>query len=340
MQNALCGYYPPARQAEFQRLVTSLATTKMSYGGAVGDQLPMLEMAATVEELTSTVARIADLKTSVLDRNAANLREACTFLLSFGGMLDSDLLKGAETAKFDEFAKNAKLDTDRINELRGKGMWGANVETDMSTVTADASVQALPAAAQTAATNPNPVQWTARFNRNKAQTENDLATTSDISTRTAGDLAPGAGLSDRETSHQKITDEAPTLKWSEGAKMWALNELDTWVSTMRALSLPLAAGPSGTTNGLMNVVEMVGGLSGPEARLVAIGYLLPIHAHSLVEVMAAAGSHGVPYTAGQSMYHNIAPFAEDDLRANCGLTPSGAKGKRFPDEAPLNAPVG
>jgi hypothetical protein len=128
-----------------------------------------------------------------------------------------------------------------------------------------------------------------------------------------------------------------TLAWSEGAKMWAINEKDEWVRAMRELSLPLGAGPSGTTNMLMNVCSILGG-DPTGTRLACIGYLLPIHAHSLVEVLAAAASHGVGFTAGQQMYRNIAPFPEDVLRSRCGIQPANAEGRpRFPDEPPATA---
>jgi hypothetical protein len=52
---------------------------------------------------------------------------------------------------------------------------------------------------------------------------------------------------------------------------------------------------------------------------------LPIHAHSLVEVMQAASGHGCePPTYDLTMYRKIDPLKEGELRA-CG-------GGKFPDE--------
>ena len=115
--------------------------------------------------------------------------------------------------------------------------------------------------------------------------------------------------------------------------------LDPWVQAMRSMSLPLAGGPSGTTNLLMNVNDVLKGVGAEEARLACIGYLLPIHAHSLVEVMTSAATHGAGYTAGQGMYRNIRPYGEETLRADCGLTPLKDGKKRFPDEPVETAPV-
>lgn len=115
-----------------------------------------------------------------------------------------------------------------------------------------------------------------------------------------------------------------SLAWQEGARTWALNEKNAWVASMRELSLPLAAGPSGTTDMLMNASKTLGGVSAVDTRLACIGYLLPANHHSLVEVMTAAASHGAPMTQGQQMYTNIQPYSAGELR--------GFGGGKFPHE--------
>lgn len=117
------------------------------------------------------------------------------------------------------------------------------------------------------------------------------------------------------------------LSWQEGARVWMLNEANAWVERMRSLSLPLAAGPSGTTNMLMNTAQVLGGVSPVDARLACMGYLLPANHHSLVEVMVAAASFGAPYVEGQQMYRHIAPYNDTQLRT--------FGGGRFPDEPAL-----
>jgi hypothetical protein len=139
----------------------------------------------------------------------------------------------------------------------------------------------------------------------------------------------GAALSTREEAlHQKEqldwSKDKHAVKWEEGVKVWIINERDKWVQVQRSLSLPLGAGPSGTTNMLMQAAQAL--KAEPlSARLACIGYLLPAHHHTLVEVLAAAAAFGCDYTPGQRMYRNIKPLSESELRA-CG------NDNKFPDE--------
>jgi hypothetical protein len=175
-------------------------------------------------------------------------------------------------------------------------------------------------------------QWSSRENRNKVEEgEGKAKTPAADPDRKAGDVAgEGTGLSGREMEMQGLSGAEDPVKWSEGARMWIINEKDEWVKTMRSLSLPLAAGPSGTTNVLMNTNAMLGAVSPVEMRVAAMGYLIPIHAHSFVEISAAAAPYGVPHNPGKQMYHSIPPFDEAQLRDACGR--SGSSKKLFPDE--------
>ena len=158
--------------------------------------------------------------------------------------------------------------------------------------------------------------------------------------RTAADLAPGAGLSERETAHMSLAP-GDVLKWSEGDKTWFMNEKDSWIEAIRSLGLPLGGGPSGTTTAIMNTNELIAGTSAENARLCAIGYLLPIHAHTLVEILAAAAAFGPGFTAGRQMYMSLPPLGAEQLR---NLGRAGPAGKLFPHEpdppppAPAPAP--
>jgi hypothetical protein len=143
------------------------------------------------------------------------------------------------------------------------------------------------------------------------------------STRTPNDLRRGTGTTGRENAHMGISPD-DVLTWAEGDKSWFINEADTWVQAIRALGLPLAAGPSGTTTAIMNTNELIAGTTAENARLCAIGYLLPIHAHTLVEVMTAASAFGASFTAGRQMYTNIAPFTPRQLRSLGRLNPQAA----------------
>jgi hypothetical protein len=162
------------------------------------------------------------------------------------------------------------------------------------------------------------------------------------SSRTVGDMtAAGMPLTNRELAHQGLALSTDILKWNEGDRMWLANEKNQWVEAIRELSLPFAGGPSGFTNAFLNSVQLMGAIGAAgsmnDARLSCLGYLLNINAHSTVEVLAAAAGFGCSFTAGPTMYENIAPLdKEGDLRP-CGR-PGGEGGKMlFPSEPDLSA---
>ena len=125
--------------------------------------------------------------------------------------------------------------------------------------------------------------------------------------------------------------ETARLQWEEGARIWMMNETNKWVYLMRQLSMPLAAGPSGTTNKLMNLGQVLG-MSPYDTRLACIGYLLPAHHHSLCEIMEAAQPHGAAdFIRGRQMYTSIQPWSQSELK--------GFGGGKFPHESHREAPV-
>jgi len=174
-------------------------------------------------------------------------------------------------------------------------------------------------------------QWHTRADRADAQgvdrADREGRSAVGRSTRKIGET--GATLSPREQAlHEQAVPgwdpKVDVVRWEEGTKIWVMNERDKWVQWQRKLSIPLGAGPSGTTNQLMQAasalkVEMYA------ARAACIAYLLPAHHHTLVEILAAASAFGCTYTAGQKMYRKISPFSEAELRS-CG------KDNKFPDE--------
>ena len=124
------------------------------------------------------------------------------------------------------------------------------------------------------------------------------------SARTAADV----GVHADEHSFMGLADPAQKLKWEEGARKWRINENDEWVQSIRELSLPIKAGPSGTTDRILQTRALLGVSTPVDARAACIGYLLPINAHSLVEILAAASQFGCAYAPGPSMYQSIDPF--------------------------------
>jgi hypothetical protein len=143
----------------------------------------------------------------------------------------------------------------------------------------------------------------------------------------------GIGLSNREAEAQGNPAANEALKWQEGVKTWVMKKEHEWTAAQKALKIPLGAGPSGTTSALFQVSKMLGYNDNLGIRMACIGYILPINAHSLVEVLTAAAAHGCPPPQGQKMYKKIDPLSEDQLRA-CGR-PGGKDGKNlFPDDPP------
>lgn len=99
------------------------------------------------------------------------------------------------------------------------------------------------------------------------------------------------------------------LTWREGLDLYYMKEENSWVKKMKGLGMPIGAGPSGTTDRIM---QTGGHLKcDPKAtRAASIGYLLPINAHTLVEIMTSAKPYG-PFSEpvdSFAMYKKIPPF--------------------------------
>jgi hypothetical protein len=174
-------------------------------------------------------------------------------------------------------------------------------------------------------------QWHARADRADVAgvPRSDAAGRSEVARSDRTLPQTGAGMSPREIALAQQAQpgwdpDKDRLFWEEGAKVWMLNERDKWVQWQRKMSLPLGAGPSGSTNQLMQAAKALN-VSAYPARSACIAYLLPSHHHSLVEILAAAAPFGCTYTGGQKMYRQISPFTEAELRS-CG------KDNKFPDE--------
>jgi hypothetical protein len=334
--------------AETKKILEACASGA-TFAGSVGPN------ADTIKQLLLTSKELDDMVTAAAGDTQklksipepGNLREQMTFVYNFANKVLTPQL-ATDKAKVLELAGKAKMDQGEIQKRAAfmkeqaekkalaTGKPAAESGWDaLGMVPQGAKADTVGGEAGAAGKTPQAVssQWSARENRNKVEKEAGQAPTSDATTKTAGQAqAQGVGLSGREKEAQGITGPGDTLKWSEGAKVWVINEKDKWVQAMRALSLPLAAGPSGTTNALMNAAAMLGGAEPQAVRMACIGYLLPIKAHSLVEVLAAASAHGVGFTAGKKMYRDLKPLTEDQLRG-CGRP--GPEGKKlFPDEAP------
>ncbi len=145
--------------------------------------------------------------------------------------------------------------------------------------------------------------------------------TEDISHRPVSSLGEYAQLSENEklvmfgeaASKEKSLKEQH-LTWSEGRRSWYINEADTFVQQCRDASIPLGAGVSGTTGRIMETSRVFNtGVSAVDMRAAAIGYLLPIRAHTLIEILMGAAPYGagsVPSPPSFAIYANIEPLGD------------------------------
>ena len=120
--------------------------------------------------------------------------------------------------------------------------------------------------------------------------------------------------------------EGETMKWANPTADMIMNEADEWVKKQREVGMPLRGGPSGHTHKFMMVNQILGmPNTADEMRLACIGHLLPIKAHSFIEVMEAAKALGAsPYPNSQLIYRHLAPY---------GDTLAGLVKSPFPDTA-------
>jgi hypothetical protein len=109
-------------------------------------------------------------------------------------------------------------------------------------------------------------------------------------------------LTENEKAAQKSKDDL--VKWSEGQNVWRPNEEDPFVQVARKLLLPIKAGPSGTTDRLFQLNDVFHiGIAPKNFVALVIAYILPINAHSLIEVGAAA----LPYM-NEKASNDVASF--------------------------------
>lgn len=147
-------------------------------------------------------------------------------------------------------------------------------------------------------------------------------------------------LSSRERDHQGALEKEAgrrqdsllqqgynrPLHFTEGARYYLIDEQSEWAETLRALSLPLKAGPSGHTDMFFRANQVLGaGIPADILRLMAIGHLLPIRAHSLVEILDTAAKWGCKLSLDGNLYKNLAPYSEEELRAIGGGALPGEK---------------
>ncbi|WP_198120265.1 eCIS core domain-containing protein [Massilia rhizosphaerae] len=282
-----------AKRAEERRLYTALAG-QATYAGAVAKSDKSADDETDLRGLVGPITAVID---------SGNLRERLNLVDQFMRILGADFAAahGDKYAEFRAIAEEAKLDLEALDE-RNKTL---------------------------ADKHPTERSLADHAPKDSALVERDTirVITSDprpFSDMCARDMRT-APLSERESQHQKIGKPKDKLKFTEGAKQFAINEAHGWVEQMRTLSLPLKAGPSGHTQVFMEANRFLGAAVSPfDIRLASIGHLLPINAHSLVEILDVAQHHGCPYEPGPLMYRQLLPMSTQELRV--------VGGGRFPDE--------
>ncbi len=270
------------------------------------------------ELAAQNVARIRTVAAS------GNVREMVNLAVSF-------IYQSGETAINDIANEAVEMETFYTEAKAKVGALDAGV-TDFTT-TVDTNIKAYQAKAAEAEKRGEeaPKAWagvvtdnaTVSAGQGSSRTKSPLDQKSTISQRKVGSLGEYAQLSENEkllmfgeaaAKEQSLKTEH--LTWSEGRKVWFINEADAFVQKCRAASVPLGGGISGTTGRIMETARIFNTGSSPvDVRAAAIGYLLPIRAHTLIEVMKGAepfggGAVGEPSFA---IYRDIQPFG--DLRA-------------------------
>jgi len=313
-------------QTRVKEILPKLGTKEASVAGAVGVE---------IEPLVQVL-------------QGGNLREQMTILFNFMRFFSESMLKMTE-AQRNMVIADARLGAEslkkRLEEIKGeaKSVDPSAPAAEDGGKTGAQELSAPSGLVQNAATGEFAVGGSARM-PGLADVDSKLISGQDRaridggskpSERTIGSLdGTNAELSDREKAIQQAAigplEEgeslgAENLQWAEGADKWMADETSKFVELLQSTQVPFGAGPSGTTARLMSTAQQLGYGDAVNMRLACMGYLLPIRAHSLVEIMVSAAAYGAPAPqAGLMMYTEIAPYDAGTLK--------GFSGGKFPHE--------
>jgi hypothetical protein len=225
-----------------------------------------------------------------------NIRTQMTALFNFHAAFPSALLNTAE-ADAQSFLEKLKGDKDKLMERYRE----AKPKYDSAKKKAEEKGERAPRASLL---EKAPVKAVA--GQEEARLEIPLPSR-DSSSRTGQDV----GLTQDETAFQKLDSiETDRVKWEEGGLRWIADERNEWIKAARQANLPITAAPSGTTDRLMQTRAQLGVSDPISWRAAIIAYLLPINAHSLIEVLTAAGGYSPCQAPAMnlSVYKEIQPF--------------------------------
>jgi hypothetical protein len=357
----------PEVEAELDKLIALCGMTEKAFAGAVGkDPKVIRQILMTAQEHKRQAAEAKAKGHDLFD--APTIREQMTFIRNFfRAVLSKDLVaSAADTAKYlggtkDILAKMEERRAAAVAAAKGKPIEDKDIydavppnpdQGGQKTIKGDPNKGAeaqKPLAithqeeARVDVSDVKDVQDPTRVSNQpnqtgdakkdrKARGATDREGGVGVTTQTVGDQK-AFPLSSREKANMGVSDDADKLTWNEGGLVWYQNQKNAWVQAIEELQLPFTGGPSGLSNSYLNAVQiLMGGSQGDmlSARLALIGHLQHINAHSCVEVLAAGAGFGLSFTAGQTMYTDIAPLSEAQLRL-CGR-PGGPKGNLFPHE--------
>ncbi len=233
-----------------------------------------------------------------------NIRDMFTHVNNFcENVLGSDMLnKSTKTAE--ALIKQAGLNKTAIRKRRADLNKSMGIKRDSTGTPIGAQVKG-------SKINDDPKGDQAIVNKGETRIEKDMGNAwSRTKKDESSDQLSLTGFEQNRLNNNPLGSEF--LPWVEGAEVWDINEENAWVKQARALSMPLAGGVSGTTNRMMqNSVLLKSGVPKSHVRLAAMGYLIPIKAHSFHEIMVSARANGVPYTDGE--YSPISPLSASEL---------------------------
>ncbi|AOX47830.1 hypothetical protein AB870_26420 [Pandoraea faecigallinarum] len=129
----------------------------------------------------------------------------------------------------------------------------------------------------------------------------------------------------------RVFDDTQRLPWEEGGTRFTASLRNEWVKeAVQTLKMPVVAGPSGTTDRMLQALKFLGIWGNPVSpdafRLSLLGWMLTSNDHSFHEIMAVSQSFGLSYRPGPYAYHHIPPLTIEQIRENVCV------GQNFPDE--------
>ncbi|MFN3810301.1 MAG: DUF4157 domain-containing protein [Roseateles asaccharophilus] len=145
------------------------------------------------------------------------------------------------------------------------------------------------------------------------------------------DLSEGADIARIFGEDRQVYDSTKQLPWEEGGSRFNASVRNAWVNeAVNVLKMPVVAGPSGTTDRMLQALKYLGAWNNPvdpdAFRLSLLGWMLSSNDHSFHEIMAVSQSFGLDYSPGPYAYHRIPPLTIQQIRANVCLN------RNFPDE--------